>query len=188
MRPGRILIFLLAVVLTLFILSLPGLPDRFRGRSDSSEALPDSAVVSLHAVDTSFSLSDTLQADTIVEDIPSGTGDNITLTPYLPGNAIRDSIASGSQVRILYYGDSQLEGDRVTSLLRRQLRELSGGSGPGLFSPVMPVLYTKSFVIRPSANWARYTLLDYRKGILPDNTLGPLLSVCRYTPPGDTLQ
>ncbi|MCI0522251.1 MAG: hypothetical protein L0Y37_01210, partial [Bacteroidales bacterium] len=188
MRPGRILIFLLAVVLTLFILSLPGLPDKLGMRSDSSDTLPDIADASLPEADSAAALPGTRAADTLFEFIPSDTGDVIESAPYLPGNAIRDSAASGKQVRILYYGDSQLEGDRITSLLRRRLREESGGTGPGLFSPVMPVLYTKSFVVRPSANWTRYTLLDHRKGVLPDNSLGPLLSVCRFTRPGDTLK
>ena len=188
MRPGRILIFLLAVVLTLFILSLTDLPEKLRSRSDSSDTLPDSAAVSLSDTGSEVFLPDTITADTLYEIIPSDTGEVVGFTPYLPGNAIRDSIARGNQVRILYYGDSQIEGDRVTSLLRRRLREGAGGTGPGLFSPVMPVLYTRSFVVRPSANWARYTLLDHRKGLLPDNSLGPLLSVCRFTTPGDTLK
>src|SRR5512140_2901193 len=48
---------------------------------------------------------------------------------------------SKGQVRIMYYGDSQIEGDRLTSFLRSSLREGHGGTGPGLFLPVMPVTY-----------------------------------------------
>ncbi|HPF03584.1 MAG TPA: hypothetical protein PLE95_10300, partial [Bacteroidales bacterium] len=36
----------------------------------------------------------------------------------------------GRQVRIMYYGDSQLEGDRITFYLRQLLRQHNGGSGP----------------------------------------------------------
>ena len=95
-------------------------------------------------------------------DLPAAT----VAVPYYPGDALRDSLAKGSQVRILYYGDSQVEGDRVTSLLRRQLREEGGGTGPGLISPVMPVMYTRSYVVRSSSNWKRYTLLDYRNRLV----------------------
>jgi D-alanyl-lipoteichoic acid acyltransferase DltB (MBOAT superfamily) len=106
--------------------------------------------------------------------------------PY-PGDLIRESVARGGQVRIIYYGDSQVEGDRMTSLLRKELRKQGGGTGPGMFLPVMPVMYTRSFVVRSSSNWKRYTLLDYRNGTLPHNRLGPMLALCRFTPPGDSL-
>ena len=75
----------------------------------------------------------------------------------------------------------------MTSLLRSELRREGSGMGPGLISPVMPVMYTRSFVVKSSSNWKRYTLLDYRNGTLPHNRLGPMLSVCRFTPPKETL-
>ena len=59
-----------------------------------------------------------------------------------------DSLAnSKGQVRVMYYGDSQIEGDRISGKLRELLREGRGGTGPGLFLPVMPVMYTKSIWI-----------------------------------------
>jgi len=42
----------------------------------------------------------------------------------------------------------QIEGDRITSYLRHTLRKGRGGSGPGMFLPVMPVMYTKSIWLR----------------------------------------
>lgn len=186
MRPGRILIFLAAVVLTLSILSLPDIADRLRRDSSLSETLPDTSVISIPVTDATVVVTDSVTADTTEMFIPAVVEDNLPVPAFLPGNAVRDSLQAGSQVRIIYYGDSQIEGDRVTSLLRRRLRAEGGGTGPGLFSPLMPVLYTRSFIVRPSANWTRYTLLDHRNGVLPDNSLGPLLSVCRFTPPGAT--
>ncbi|MDX9728234.1 MAG: MBOAT family O-acyltransferase [Bacteroidales bacterium] len=223
MRPGRILLFLLAVVLTLIILNL--LTDK--QRSERGTLLPQEE----HAgIDTSGAdgylrhLADTL---TDSDDLPAGpamheesyeaaasgpapvpvatspssvpvssaasgkpAGELLPATavrlPH-PGDLLRDSVARGGQVRIVYYGDSQVEGDRVTSLLRRELRKHGGGTGPGMFAPVMPVMYTRSYVVRSSSNWKRYTLLDYRNGLLPHNRLGPMLALCRFTPPGDSL-
>ena len=43
-------------------------------------------------------------------------------------------------------------------------------------------------MVKSSANWVRYTLLDYRSGVLPHNRLGPMLAVCRFKPPQDTLK
>ena len=44
-----------------------------------------------------------------------------------------DSAAlDGRIVRIMHYGDSQLEMDRISSVLREELQERFGGSGPGM--------------------------------------------------------
>jgi alginate O-acetyltransferase complex protein AlgI len=91
---------------------------------------------------------------------------------------------SDGQTRIMYYGDSQVEGDRITFNLRRLLREGREGTGPGLFLPVMPVMYTKSMEIRSSSNWERFNYLSYKKGVITNNRLGPFMSVCRYMPEG----
>jgi hypothetical protein len=103
-----------------------------------------------------------------------------------PGSAgifpsLLDSLAlADSQVRIMYYGDSQMEGDRITDYLRKILRDDLGGSGPGLLLPAMLVPYTRTAYIRSSSNWQRY---DYRSlrgdGIIPPD-LGPLLSFSRF--------
>ncbi len=196
MRPGRILLFLLAVVLTLFVLSL-AITHQRSGRGpllhESSDDTLSHDTVTHDELFSDTTLNETPVADTAAQesqpavsdpDLPAAT----VAVPYYPGDALRDSLAKGSQVRILYYGDSQVEGDRVTSLLRRQLREEGGGTGPGLISPVMPVMYTRSYVVRSSSNWKRYTLLDYRTGSFPHNRMGPMLAISRFTPPGDTLE
>lgn len=103
----------------------------------------------------------------------------LLLKPFL------DSLdTAGRQVRILYYGDSQVEGDRITFYLRQLLRKGREGRGPGLFLPTMPVMYTKSVWLRSSANWERYNYISYRNGDLSHNRLGPLMTVCRYLPEG----
>ncbi len=92
----------------------------------------------------------------------------------------------GEQIRIIYYGDSQLEGDRITSYLRKELSRKYGGSGPGLFLPLMPVMYTKTLFIRASSNWRRYNYLSFRDGEIDHNMLGPFMTVCRYLPEDKT--
>jgi D-alanyl-lipoteichoic acid acyltransferase DltB (MBOAT superfamily) len=91
---------------------------------------------------------------------------------------------SNNQTRIMYYGDSQVEGDRITFYLRQILREGRGGTGPGLFLPVMPVMYTKSIWLKSSPNWKRYNYLSYKTGDINHNRLGPFMTICRYLPEG----
>lgn len=92
---------------------------------------------------------------------------------------------SKGQVRVIYYGDSQIEGDRMTSYLRKNLRKTSGGSGPGLFLPVMPVMYTKTAWIRSSPNWKRYNYLSYKNGEISHRKFGPFMVICRYLAEGE---
>jgi alginate O-acetyltransferase complex protein AlgI len=107
------------------------------------------------------------------------------LSPSDPVEVFLDSLQfSEGQVRILYYGDSQIEYDRVTSYLRRYLRINQGGTGPGLLLPVMPVTYTKSFYVRASSNWRRFNYLSFKNGEINHNDLGPFMAFCRYLPDG----
>lgn len=95
---------------------------------------------------------------------------------------------SRGRVRIMYYGDSQIEGDRITAYLRHVLRENRQGTGPGLFLPIMPVTYTQSVWIRASSNWKRYNYLSFRDGEINHNDLGPFMAFCRYLPDGSGSQ
>jgi alginate O-acetyltransferase complex protein AlgI len=91
---------------------------------------------------------------------------------------------SRGQVRVIYYGDSQIEGDRITSYLRKTLRKGHGGTGPGLLLPLMPVMYTKTVWIRSSSNWKKYNYLSYKSGEISHRDLGPFMAICRYLPEG----
>jgi D-alanyl-lipoteichoic acid acyltransferase DltB (MBOAT superfamily)/lysophospholipase L1-like esterase len=92
--------------------------------------------------------------------------------------------SSGGQTRIIYYGDSQIEGDRFTSYIRHTLQSRYSGSGPGLFLPLMPVMYTKSIVLKSSPNWIKYNYLSFRNKEISHNNLGPFMALCRFLPEG----
>ena len=46
--------------------------------------------------------------------------------------------SGSSRVRVVHYGDSQIEGDRITGVIREELQEAFGGIGPG----IIPVIQT----------------------------------------------
>ena len=117
---------------------------------------------------------------------PDTSGFSAYLKPPDILSSFLDSLKrSDGQTRILYYGDSQVEGDRITFYLRQLLREGRGGTGPGLFLPVMPVMYAKSIWLKSSSNWKRYNYLSFRSGEISHNRLGPLMAFCRYLPEGE---
>ena len=62
-------------------------------------------------------------------------------------------------IRVLHYGDSQIEGDRISSTIRSYLQRSFGGFGMGavpLFSPVN----VSSYVVDKSLNWQRKFITD----------------------------
>lgn len=63
-------------------------------------------------------------------------------------------------VRILHYGDSQLENDRISSVLRNRFQTRFQGSGIGMFPVLSPVPHSASVRIRPVGDWIRYTPLS----------------------------
>ena len=47
--------------------------------------------------------------------------------------------SEGKIYRVMHYGDSQIEMDRISSVLRQKLQELFGGSGPNMIPAIQPV-------------------------------------------------
>jgi len=82
---------------------------------------------------------------------------------YFPGDSIGyldsffeslDSAAS-RRMRIVHYGDSQIEEDRISKVLRDSLQTRFGGGGPGLL-PVLDEYYNLSISEASSATPRRY--------------------------------
>jgi hypothetical protein len=90
--------------------------------------------------------------------------------------------SQGKVVRILHYGDSQIEGDRITSLLRDRLQQEFGGKGMGLLAAVPVVDEGVSVRIQRTGEWERYTYQDYRDSVIRDSRLGVMMSVSQYLP------
>ncbi len=84
------------------------------------------------------------------------------------------------QIRILHYGDSQIEGDRITHLLRRNLQSQFGGSGPGLV-PVVDLYNSRAVERSLEGDWQRHALFGRRSDV-PHNGFGAMASFSRYAP------
>lgn len=91
-----------------------------------------------------------------------------------------DALASSKKkISILHYGDSQIEGDRMTSYIRNKLQNQFGGYGPGMI-PAINVYNTFTFKQNYSENFKRYTAFGGEK--LDKRNYGALASVGRFTP------
>lgn len=84
-----------------------------------------------------------------------------------------------NKIRILHFGDSQIEGDRMTSFIRERMQEKFGGLGPGFIAAVNHY-GTISFTEKHSKNWIRYTNFRGEK-LSRSNDYGILNRVGRFT-------
>ncbi|MDP4226172.1 MAG: hypothetical protein Q8910_07320, partial [Bacteroidota bacterium] len=61
-------------------------------------------------------------------------------------------------IRVLHYGDSQIEGDRITSYIRNRLQESFGGGGIGLFPVVRGTNLSVSYAQNISGDWKSFSM------------------------------
>ena len=87
--------------------------------------------------------------------------------------------AKNKKVRIMHYGDSQIEGDRISGRLRQRLQREFGGNGAGLFQ-VIPATKKISINNLVSKNWVRKTGFGpYIDKKLSHKNYGALFSFCK---------
>lgn len=94
--------------------------------------------------------------------------------------------AKTEKVRIMHFGDSQIEADRITSYVRNELQKEFGGGGGGLFS-IEQVTRKMSVKQTHSENWVRYAGFGRKKDTaIKHKKYGALLAFSKYSPTIDT--
>jgi len=86
-------------------------------------------------------------------------------------------------IRVLHYGDSQIEGDRITGYLRQKFQERFGGSGIGLISAARLANVSLPIDFTSNGNWKRYTIFGHRDSLIQHNKYGVLGSFARFSEP-----
>jgi len=97
--------------------------------------------------------------------------DKSVLYPFF--KALKNS--NNKSIRIIHYGDSQMEGDRITGYLRNKLQSKFGGSGPGILSTI-PICSTPLARYHYSDNWERFTGFGRRDKRIKHKSYGPNIS------------
>lgn len=154
--------------------------------TDSAASTPAEALLAdTHALDTTAVAEpfvfDTTKLRPLVERIALHypNGDKQVLWPLF---AKLEAARTGSHpLRIMHYGDSQLEGDRITSYLRNKLQTQFGGSGPGMIA-VADIVPSFSIDRVISANWIRYSVMGRKDATQHHDRFGALSSFSRFTP------
>ncbi len=94
--------------------------------------------------------------------------------------------AKGGKIRVMHYGDSQIEADRMTRYIRNELQKEYGGTGPG-FESAFQVIRTGSVRQNQSDNWLRYTANGKKDSTITHRNYGLLASFSRFCPPADSM-
>lgn len=105
--------------------------------------------------------------------------DSTLLYPFF--RSLKNLPNTGQLIRIMHYGDSQIEDDRITSLLRNRLQTRFGGSGAGLVPAAQLYPYAFSMKQESSNNWERYIGFARRDTSIGHTRYGPLASFCTFT-------
>ena len=199
MRPGKIALFIFIVLGLLLLISvfstsdngkssgidLPGITVKYPTTSGflqeektETNLLADSIVHAIEAL---------LPKEEFKPSIPDFTKIDTTRLLRIAWPENRGIIVNelhthleSDRCRILHYGDSQLEGDRISGYLRNRLQGIYGGTGPG-FLPVKQVYEQLAAEITVTDNWLRYAVFDPTQEKLPDMNYGVYASVSRFT-------
>lgn len=85
-----------------------------------------------------------------------------------------DQAASGQKhpTRILHFGDSQIESDRMTGLIRYRMQRLFGGSGTGLVQAIPLYAGSLSYRQEEEGDWLRYTYFGNRDSTIAHKSYG----------------
>lgn len=111
--------------------------------------------------------------------------DNTLLYPFF--RQMRRLKQTRNKLRIMHYGDSQIEGDRMTSFVRFKLQEQFGGSGIGMQPMVQLYGYQLSLRHTASDDWERYTAFGKVDSTLGHNRFGAMGCFTRFSPYPDSI-
>jgi len=121
---------------------------------------------------------DSVEVANDAEELPKAARQGLGLLEFPQGDSLgfqkfaRALDAAESRiVRVLHYGDSQIEGDRLSADIRGMLQNRYGGMGPGLqgMDPFVPMA---SVDHRASGNWRRYACFGRPSDREPNNLYG----------------
>ena len=178
MRPYKVLVFIVCVMAILRALYW---------------AFPDVKLLSHSSHTPSQAVEDTVALDTVALDtvkqatprpvIPKVVVDSTSDSRIFLGAFYASLAETGkSKVRVLHYGDSQIEEDRLTMQIREKLQSRYGGKGVGLMplAQTIPTLTVKQ-ELHMSGRWVspmqgprRYLVYSYKRDQRPDGLYGPM--------------
>lgn len=87
-------------------------------------------------------------------------------------------------LRVMHFGDSQIEGDRMSGYIRQSLQKKFGGSGPGLL-PIIEAVPSFAIAQTSEGQWTRFALFGGAKKNVGHTHFGVLQNFARFEPGGE---
>lgn len=106
-------------------------------------------------------------------------GDPSVLFPAF--EALENAAQGRKPVRVMHYGDSQIEGDRMSGLFRARMQERFGGGGPGLVA-AKPLTSSMSVVMEASESMMRFTQYGVQDKSVKHRRYGAMAIFSRFAP------
>lgn len=134
---------------------------------------------------------DSLHNDSIRETIHKASYDSLVsrihkleLTDSARTNLYRffEKLENDNLTRVMHYGDSQIEGDRMTEFIREKLQGKFGGTGLGLLAAIQTYDFAISVKQEYSSNWERFTLSEEAGEEMEHNRYGAMAAFSRFAP------
>lgn len=199
-KPWQILVFIVSTLLVLLLLTIPfangniTISDKFEikflsfnsileNKKTEYADISDIVNVKIDEPEIDNNTPNNIETDLIETEIE----DNTLALEYsdagriLLYNFFEDMEKSKKTAHILHYGDSQIEGDRITGYLRHKMQKRFGGSGNGL---VAADKLAESFAVNQeiTGNWKRYNIFGRRDSNLTHRNYGAMGTFSRFAP------
>ena len=162
-------------------LEFPSLSSLFGEKSSKKDI--SKIINSLNDIDTTFAINDSLANSKKDKDTTIKLNTTIQKTNraalYSFFDALTELKTNPKAIRVLHYGDSQIEGDRITDYLRLKLQGQFGGHGPGLIS-LMPIAPSVTNKISNGPGWDRYNVFTSKDKRVQHSNYGILASFNRF--------
>lgn len=84
-------------------------------------------------------------------------------------------------LRIIHYGDSQIEGDRISGVLRQYFQSQFGGSGPGFICAYEEQGFACPVESKYKGDWSRYARYGRRDTSVHHSRFGYMVSFSRFS-------
>jgi lysophospholipase L1-like esterase len=177
------------VVLGAYTLKLPSINKLFKKEAVNTEA-----------VGQFLDIADAVESDTVILDKPKHKDTilkaKLAKVPLVKGGDATHPLHHfftrliqadklEQNIRILHYGDSQIEGDRMTGVLRNEFQKMFGGFGPGLL-PVSEFVPNFNYEIIADDNWQRIAMYGNPPAVTDHNEFGPLMAYSTFSSTGTT--
>ncbi|HKL31369.1 MAG TPA: GDSL-type esterase/lipase family protein [Tangfeifania sp.] len=91
-----------------------------------------------------------------------------------------EKLENDSLTRMMHYGDSQIESDRMTAFIRNKLQLRFGGTGVGLRPALQPYDFIFSARQENSGDWNRYPLYGKIDSLVDHKKYGAMAAFSRY--------